>query len=200
MQHKLHWSYIFNIQLKNVSDFLKARGNPYLPENHPKLHNNGGRDYELFRNEKFVDKSCKLSDTICLSSHLHQSQKRRSSTLMRSLKNYYVQKSIDIARGSLAHSRAWSYDNIHTFWWGHCIKVTEVFVSSRVGEAVWSHLPRLQFRQYTYCWLHVYGSTTAYHWDVSKICFKRPGGNSKVYVNISRLLLYLTAILRNLLK
>ena len=32
------------------------------------------------------------------------------------------------------------------------------------------------------------------------ICFKLPGGKSKVHVNISELILYLTAILRNLLK
>ena len=86
LHHKLDGSYakIFNTQPKNISDFLKSCGNPYLPENRLKFcnfvtsvcalpvvserlinfYNNGQKHYELFRNEKFVDKSCKLSDTI----------------------------------------------------------------------------------------------------------------------------------------
>ena len=86
VHHELECNYAksFNKQLKNVLNFLTARGNPYLPENRPRLHNivtsvcappsaseclinfyNHGRElYELFHNEIFVEKSRKLSDTI----------------------------------------------------------------------------------------------------------------------------------------
>ena len=100
---------------------MKARGNPYLPENRSTLHNfvtsvctlpavsersihfiQHGCD--LFRNERFVVKSRKLSDTIKkvnLTSFIEiptaEKKQQNSDALVKELSN--VQKNIDIARG-----------------------------------------------------------------------------------------------------
>ena len=86
LHHELDGNYaeVFNAQVKNITNFLIVRGNPYLPESQPQLCNiissvraseaatqqliefykNSVEPYLSFRNKKFVEKSRHLSDPI----------------------------------------------------------------------------------------------------------------------------------------
>ena len=127
VHHELGGNYAksFNTQVKHVIDFLTAHGNPYLLENHPKLHNfvtsvcapsavseclinfykHGEELYKSFRNERFVEKSRKLSDTIKKVNLPEFVPKPKEKTERKHIKSdalvkelSYVQKNIDIAR------------------------------------------------------------------------------------------------------
>ena len=74
----------FNVQVTNITNLLIARGNPYLPESQPQLHNiissvraseaaiqqltefykNSVESYLSFRNKRFLEKSSWLSNPI----------------------------------------------------------------------------------------------------------------------------------------
>ena len=82
LHHELDGNYakVFNAQVTNITNFLIARGNPYLLESQPQLHNiissvraseaatqqltefykNSVESYLSFRNEWFIEKSTRL--------------------------------------------------------------------------------------------------------------------------------------------
>ena len=86
LHHELDGNYakVFNAQVTNITNFLIARGNPYLPESQPQLRNiiscvraseaptqqltefykNSVETYLPFWNERFVEKSRDLSDPM----------------------------------------------------------------------------------------------------------------------------------------
>ena len=86
LHHELDGNYakVFNAQITNITNFFIARGIPYLPQSQPQLFNiissvraseaaaqqliefykNSAESYLSFRNERFVEKSSRLSDPI----------------------------------------------------------------------------------------------------------------------------------------
>ena len=86
LHHELDGNYakVFNAQVTNIANILIAFGNPYLPESQPQLRNiissllasetvtqqltefykNSIESYLSFRNERFVEKSSRLSYPI----------------------------------------------------------------------------------------------------------------------------------------
>ena len=128
LHHEVDGNYtkVFNAQVTNITSFLIARENPYLPENQPQLRNiisrvqspaseaatqqltefdkNSVESYLSFRKERFVEKSRRLSDSI-KKINLQQfspDEKEKvpwqsSDIHVKDLSN--VKRSVDVARG-----------------------------------------------------------------------------------------------------
>ena len=125
LHHELDVNYakVFNVQVTNITNFLIARGNPYLSENQTQLrniissvraseaatqqlkefYNNSIESFLSFRNERFVEKSSGLSDPIKkinlqqLSPDVKEKVPRQSSDIhVKDLS--YLQRNVDVAR------------------------------------------------------------------------------------------------------
>ena len=128
IHHELtgNYSKVFNNQVQNVLSFVRARGNPYFPTALLQLHNfvtkvrapdnalkrlvgfydNGKANYEVFRKERFIDKTKALMDVIKQEKHPEfiptkkktqkVTTKNPSADLVKEVSNF--QKTIDVAR------------------------------------------------------------------------------------------------------
>ena len=126
LPHELDGNYakVFNAQVRNITNLLIARGNPYLPENQPQLRNiissvhasegatqqlkefytNSVKSYLSFRKKQIVVKSCHLSDPI-KKINLQQFSPNKKEKIPRQSSDSRVkdlsdlQRNVDIARG-----------------------------------------------------------------------------------------------------
>ena len=140
LNYTMSWMVIFNVQVTNITNFLIARGNPYLPESQPQMCNiissvcaseaatqqltefykNSVESYLSFRNEQFVKKSRRLSDPIKkinLQQFLPDEKEKvpwqSSDICVKDLPD--LQRNIDVARGrSISLAQVMKHDLLST--------------------------------------------------------------------------------------